>query len=440
MQIRFSREMIRSFKFNRLLKFFLLALFALILFYSISSLNSHESKKPTQQIVYTESNQAEETLNYVDEQELAQNGYKLASEFKNILQTNCHASVLTLNNSCLDKLDEFNKHLVSINLNKTQDEEIGCDKCFYEFNNLTSMYEKKTVYYHTFWQINGDDKDRVRLLKLNTMSYLASQNLCCTKFILWKLDEFPDSVYKDFNHTFAYYIKNDMILIKTFKIGDFCQSGFFKHKVCSSSHSLNSKYLVALSDLVRFAVLDQYGGIYTDGDTIYLKDMRFFWYMNFAYRWAYTHYLNTAVLGFNKRVEPSINEFLDYINRNETNLDSLISRFHPHTITSVVNSLNNNNVYDYKSLLGLHWYFFDGAWCCNDGVENRLSPTQACVFIEFYGNKLIEYEDFNPNEFFHGAFAYHIHYRRDSLINVDSYFSHFEKFYHKYIPYLFFDK
>ena len=62
---------------------------------------------------------------------------------------------------------------------------------------------------------------------------------------------------------------------------------FKDHEFCKNSNKekdFNRHYSVSLSDFVRFVVLDQYGGIYTDGDVIYLKEMNLLWYFgNFAY-------------------------------------------------------------------------------------------------------------------------------------------------------------
>lgn len=60
-----------------------------------------------------------------------------------------------------------------------------------------------------------------------------------------------------------------------------------------------------LSDFVRYFILDIFGGIYTDVDFIYLKDMRPFWLINFVYRWSFSPRLNNAVIGLNYRTEYS---------------------------------------------------------------------------------------------------------------------------------------
>jgi mannosyltransferase OCH1-like enzyme len=63
---------------------------------------------------------------------------------------------------------------------------------------------------------------------------------------------------------------------------------FKDHDLCKSNQQIDftNKNSVSLSDFVRFFVLDQYQGVYTDGDVIYLKDMRLLWdFGNFAYRY-----------------------------------------------------------------------------------------------------------------------------------------------------------
>ena len=62
-----------------------------------------------------------------------------------------------------------------------------------------------------------------------------------------------------------------------FNLTELCannSSSFKNSRICTNiDHiDLSNRHLVALSDLARFFILDIYGGIYTDGDVIYLKD------------------------------------------------------------------------------------------------------------------------------------------------------------------------
>ena len=361
--------------------------------------------------------------------------------FQSILQDDCDAKQFNLGKECLNKLKQFDKYLLSQNRVSLQYDQESCNKCPILSNSTGSLNNK--VYYHTFWNFENfnftalKDQNRLRMINLNLMSFLATQNLCCSKFILWKLNKFSHQLEEILVNIFQYYIKKGIIEIKIFSIKEFCESGFFKNGVCSQNSEdnfLNGLNLVAVSDLVRFAVLDKYGGIYTDGDTIYLKDMTFLLYLNFAYRWSYLNEYNTAVIGFNKQVNPTIVELLNSINTDQSSLGSLISGFHPSPVSNRVKSLNKlNSVYNYNSLVMLHSYFFDGAWLCNDRQTSRITNSSVCIFKEFAIKSFGEF--FIPSAFFQGAYAYHIHYK-ESIIEKNSYFYHFEKYFIDFIEHL----
>ena len=161
---------------------------------------------------------------------------------------------------------------------------------------------------------------------------------------------------------------------------------------------MNNRNLVALSDMIRFAVLDKYSGIYTDGDTIYLKDMRFLWYVNFAYRWSYLNSYNTAVMGFNKALNANITQLLESINTKTSTVENLVNGFHPDLVSKKVIALNSlKTTFDFNPLLNLHSHFFDGAWLCNDGKMTKLQEQDVCSFIEFSNATLTN--QFDPTDF-----------------------------------------
>jgi hypothetical protein len=376
--------------------------------------------------IYTFSNGGNEKIDFQNKTHL----------FKTTIQLDCDSKKLELNQSCLLKLEKFDTYLLNPKRKHFMPDD-ACEKCF------TSTKNSK-VYYHTFWHYdqfdinNGIHVNRFRMINLNLMSYLATQNLCCTRFILWKLTNFPLQLENWIKEVFYYYIDMTIIEIRTFTVEEFCESGFFKTKICTNKPnypSLSGRYLVALSDMVRFAVLDKYPGIYTDGDTIYLKDMRFLWYINFAYRWSYLSTYNTAVMGFNKYINPSISELLNSINTESSSIDSLISSFHPDSITRYVNKLNtfSKTIFDYDPLLALHSHFFDGAWLCNDLAMKRAKTSDVCRFQEFaVFNNLTKH--FEIGDFFKGAYACHIHYiSMGEKIVTDSYFFHFERYFLNFI-------
>ena len=157
--------------------------------------------------------------------------------------------------------------------------------------------------------------------------------------------------------------------------------------------------------------------------------MRFFWYFNFAYRWSFLNNYNTAIMGFNKQIDSSIIDLINTINRNESSIYNLIIGFHPESLSKKVASLNKGeSIYDYKPLVPLHSHFFDGAWLCNDGCSKRLTNISVCGFNEFYTRTFMSYSDFRIENFFEGAYAYHLHFKPSS-IHEYSYFAYFENYF-----------
>ena len=83
-------------------------------------------------------------------------------------------------------------------------------------------------------------------------------------------------------------------------------------------------------------------------------------------------------------------------------------------------------------VIALHSYFFDGSWLCNDGFSSRCSNNSICQFKEFYEFKFEDYSTFKPENFFPGAYTYHVHMKGNEVSN-DSYFNYFERYYKSYL-------
>lgn len=298
--------------------------------------------------------------------------------------------------------------------------------------------QKLTFYHHTFWHVRDlssvTDFNR-QLMKLNIMSYLATQNLCCTKFIFWKLPTFPRDIENELILLFSNYITKGVLEFKNFDLKELCASDLSSFKtteMCkyalNNNLDLSSSDLTALSDLVRFMVLDIYNGIYTDGDVIYLKNMKLFWDFNFVYRWSFTNNYNTAVMGINKLKDPFISELYDYMTKRYTNVFDFIHGFHPYTLSNIVQGMNAD-IYSYKPLKTVSSLVVDPVWLCHDGFIPRIDYG-VCVFSEFNSKKMIEAKDFHPDKFYPGAFTYHLHLGGTvKLVDKESYFKHFENYY-----------
>lgn len=330
--------------------------------------------------------------------------------------------------SCLDKLhqldiqmDQFRKKNV---LNK-------CDECL-KINN-----QKTIVYFHTFSEIKEKINSemfifRNRILDLNLMSYLATQNLCCTRFILWKLRSFPIQTESRIMKKFEKWIKSGQVTIREFNIEKLCKlsiktngSTLHKYDICRTNEKFSPNQLVAFSDLVRFVALDIYGGIYVDGDVFFLKDTKLLWNKNFAYRWSYTNSINTAIIGINKNIDTSINNLYDFIFE-KSKISEAIKRSHPLVISKF---LNSNDLYNNGLLIVYHSFLFDPNWLCSDRKMKHLNYN-PCSFTDFYSKKISQ--NFTNEIFFPGSFTYHIHSMNPFYkTNNHSYLVYFENYFSK---------
>jgi hypothetical protein len=128
------------------------------------------------------------------------------------------------------------------------------------------------------------------------------------------------------------------IQFKTFDLNLLCNTSvsFNKHQICNLNDPLNLESienLVDISDLVRFFVLDQYGGIYADGDVLYLRNMQTLFKYNFVYRWYFLlDKTNTAVIGIDNK-NSSLNNLYDLI-------------IHAHIVSMYIFELNS--IYDWN--------------------------------------------------------------------------------------------
>jgi hypothetical protein len=195
---------------------------------------------------------------------------------------------------------------------------------------------------------------------------------------------------------------------------------------------LHNKHNFLISK-VRFMVLDVYGGIYIDGDVIYLKDMQIFREYTFAYRWSDQYAINTAIMGLN-RAQNNHDLYSKFIS-DSNSLGGLIRKLHPRRLSETF-----QDVLNFKGLDVMHVSFFDPAWYCNDERKDKYRGV-VCKFKEFTNKEITQ---FHVEDFFPGSFAYHIHlsgfgkwsifgyelFGMDTLrINNFSYFYHFENYF-----------
>lgn len=350
----------------------------------------------------------------------------LTDKFWDIIEKDCDPSILKVDRTCLETINEFNKKIDYSFENKD-----NCNECYW-----LKLNENEKIYHHVFWKLSSHDPNSFnsRIMHLNIMSYLATQNLCCTKLIFWKLPDFPNEIVQDLTKKFQSYIDIGSFEIKTFDLRELCSNKLssFQDKEWCKSSDLSQHYAVDLSDFIRFFVLDSYGGIYTDGDVMYLKDMRIFWGTNMAYRWSFTENFNTAIIGINNKNDPYLNAFINYLKDTYNDVGSFIKAVHPYSMTNIVkNNLKEDDIFKNKIFKMLHTGILDPSWLCYDGITPRFGDKYVCNFDEFSDKEFVSKSEFKPEDFFPGAFTYHIHLRNaNSNIKKNSYLKLFENYYH----------
>jgi hypothetical protein len=158
--------------------------------------------------------------------------------------------------------------------------------------------------HHTYFHFNAGDARLKRIMQMNVMSFLATQNLQCTRLVVWLLKEFNQELKANFTTIFNEFISNRTLELRIFDMKELCNyrnltsgvlySSFENHTICKSHNSHSNQGQVGVSDLLRFTVLDIFGGIWIDGDMMFLKDTRILWNENFIYRWSSQKYYNTG--------------------------------------------------------------------------------------------------------------------------------------------------
>ena len=120
----------------------------------------------------------------------------------------CDPKQFELSKKCLEfiQLDDDN------NNNKIKHD---CYKCLMN-NDYNAI---KIIYFHTVWEITSDeDNNEFRVLNLNLMSFLATQNLCCSRLILWKLRNFSNKKEQILKSKYKEYYDKEYFQIRAFLI------------------------------------------------------------------------------------------------------------------------------------------------------------------------------------------------------------------------------
>ncbi|SCZ96127.1 BZ3500_MvSof-1268-A1-R1_Chr8-1g10023 [Microbotryum saponariae] len=171
-------------------------------------------------------------------------------------------------------------------------------------------------------------------------------------------------------------------------------------RVGTTDSSHYDRLSVVMSDMARFLLLHQYGGMYVDADTIFLRDWEplFSWRGAFAYRWSRLNLYNTAVLKMDRKT--ALSHFIV-----RTSVENGFD-FHPMSVAHYTQNAKTRNL-----LKMLPDALFDPAWLNTENFQ-RDRPAQP------YFKKFEDF--FQPpkkgrggpatfDSFFKGAFSYHYH-------------------------------
>ncbi|KIK68993.1 hypothetical protein GYMLUDRAFT_213869 [Collybiopsis luxurians FD-317 M1] len=170
----------------------------------------------------------------------------------------------------------------------------------------------------------------------------------------------------------------------------------------SPAYNEPEKVAVVLSDMARFLLCHQFGGVYLDADTLFLRDWEQLWNWKgaFAYRWSWHDDYNTAALKMSKG--SALGSFiLRTAFRNDFD-------FHPMTITNYMKDAHMEDL-----LFRLPDAMFDSAWLNMEGYQRERPPQPFFSrFEEFFETPQLS--SATPivvgfDGFFRGAFSYHFH-------------------------------
>ena len=123
--------------------------------------------------------------------------------FDRLMQAECAVRLLNATGPCIETLRRLDDEMREDRRRQVANYD-ECNECMKADG---SEHTRPIIYHHTFWHQVKQNAMHVRVMKLNIMSYLATQNMCCTKFIMWKLREFPANVEQELNETFAEYVR-----------------------------------------------------------------------------------------------------------------------------------------------------------------------------------------------------------------------------------------
>lgn len=164
--------------------------------------------------------------------------------------------------------------------------------------------KEEKVLYHMYWTKHMDDRTNMVI-----RSYLHTQDLKCTRLIIWTLntESLACQSSKEGSSCSPYdgwaaskHPNNVEFRLLDIESEAAKLQAFLGAPVDPEVFRKRSGNGMGFSDLVRFTVLANYGGIYIDSDVLLLRDLAMLWDLEFAYRWSRIATCSTAVLRLKK--------------------------------------------------------------------------------------------------------------------------------------------
>ncbi|CAB4396487.1 uncharacterized protein OCT59_002588 [Rhizophagus irregularis] len=298
---------------------------------------------------------------------------------------------------CLEYLDKNESNYIIPNPDLNQKDSLKCSP------------DQPPMLFHVFWK--GDISDKISLM---IKSFLFTQPLQCSKLYIW-LD---DTTMTLEDNPYSYSLLQFSPKYIEFKNWNTEEQLNYDPIYKGWEYNLNKKRRsVSFSDMVRFVVLQRYGGIYVDADVLLLRDLSQFYHTNFefSYQWSFKEDYNTAVL----RLRPNSTTTRMIIEGAMNNR----MRFHPFSIKNYFTSVENptkDDVNPYLYMLPVP--LFDPLWLKKDRRQRNSTLTPNInVWYDVFNPELSlnEFVNVDPENatpqlrkvdgFFPGAFTYHWH-------------------------------
>jgi len=253
---------------------------------------------------------------------------------------------------------------------------------------------KEKVKFHTYW-FTGKDFGKKQTMVIK--SYLVTQNLDNTEFILWSNIDIRDNEYlKPLLPYITFKIYNPFLESKGTPIEN-------RHDI----FALNDKKNWAGGDLFRILALHNYGGIYVDMDMVFLRDFSPLFNQEFMYKWGCKdewdeNGINGACMGMFK-------------NSKLTNMLITILAQLPLVPESTYWS---NDLYKITRQYNQDWTVFPSAFF-NSEWQDDPNRNWGSDDNNAFGD--------NPYKLYEGAFTWHWHNRWDDEIHPNSKWAYMEK-------------